>query len=174
LRWEIHRQTSALLEAYRGGRDREDLETQSRRGAGGVNVSSKAVIMGGGRPEGIRVAVEHLHPEIVGVILSEQIIEHAVPVCSELRADKGVDFQYSLVERPFDIDDAFEKFEYLLSKLEAKGYDRNDILVDPTSGTTPSSKPHSLKRCPNYSTGKSLPTTSQLGKWGVTSTTSWN
>ncbi len=85
------------------------------------------------RPAGVREAVEHLRPEIVGVIVSQEILEHVVPVCIELRT-RGVDFRYKLVDYPMEIDDAFEKFERLLSELENMGYGRNDILLDPTVG----------------------------------------
>ncbi len=88
------------------------------------------------RPAGVREAVEHLRPEIVGVIVSQEILEHVVPVCMELRG-RGVDFRYKLVDYPMEIDDTFDKFERLLSELENMGYGRNDILLDPTGGTTP-------------------------------------
>ncbi len=94
------------------------------------------MIMVASRPAGVRQAVEHLRPEIVGVIVSQEILEQVVLVCAELR-DRGVDFRYKLVDYPMEIDDTFEKFERLLSELENMGYGRNDILLDPTGGTTP-------------------------------------
>ena len=101
-----------------------------------MNVSSKALIMVASRPAGVREAVEHLHPEVVGLILSEEILEHMVPVSKELRADNSVDFRYSLVEQPMEIEDAFGEFEHLLSELKAWGTP-GEHLLDPTGGTTP-------------------------------------
>ncbi|CAN5169117.1 hypothetical protein BH24ACT19_BH24ACT19_04440 [soil metagenome] len=88
------------------------------------------------RPAGVRDAVEYLHPETIGVIVSQEVLEDVVLVCLELR-DRGVDFIYKLVDSPMEIEDAFEKFEHLLSELENIGYTRDIILLDPTGGTTP-------------------------------------
>jgi CRISPR-associated protein (TIGR02710 family) len=98
--------------------------------------SSKALILLASRPETVEVAVKKLGPEVLGVIVSQEILEAVTLKCSELRAE-GVEFRYRMVDSPMEIGDAFERFEHLLSELEEIGFGREEILLDATGGTTP-------------------------------------
>lgn len=98
--------------------------------------SLKALILLASRPETIEAAVEKLGPEVVGVIVSQEILEAVTLKCSELRS-RGVEFRYRMVDSPMEIGDAFSRFEHLLSELETLGYGRDEVLLDATGGTTP-------------------------------------
>lgn len=98
--------------------------------------SIKALILLASRPETVEVAVEKLGPQVVGVIVSQEILETVTLKCSELRG-RGVEFRYRMVDSPMEIGDAFGRFEHLLSELEELGYGREEILLDATGGTTP-------------------------------------
>jgi len=99
-------------------------------------LSVKALILLTSRPETVGIAVERLRPELVGVISSQEVLEAVVLKCSELKG-KGARFLYRIVDSPMEISEAFNRFEHLLSELEGMGYDREDILLDATGGTTP-------------------------------------
>ena len=77
-----------------------------------------------------------MRPEVLGVIVSQEILEAVTLKCSELRAE-GVEFRYRMVDSPMEIGDAFSRFEHLLSELEGMGYGRGEVLLDATGGTTP-------------------------------------
>jgi len=99
-------------------------------------LSSKALILLASRPETVEVAVKRMRPEVLGVIVSQEILEAVTLKCSELRAE-GVEFRYRMVDSPMEIGDAFSRFEHLLSELEGMGYGREEVLLDATGGTTP-------------------------------------
>ena len=99
-------------------------------------MSSKALILLASRPETVEVAVKRMRPEVLGVIVSQEILEAVTLKCSELRAE-GVEFRYRMVDSPMEIGDAFSRFEHLLSELEGMGYGREEVLLDATGGTTP-------------------------------------
>ena len=89
------------------------------------------------RPGGVRDAVEQIGPGSIGLIVSQQILEEIVLVCSELRKKENVQFYYQIVDSPMEVGDAFKEFERLLLELEGLGYERSSIYLDPTGGTTP-------------------------------------
>ncbi len=94
-----------------------------------------ALILLASRPETVEIAVEKLRPETLGVIVSQEILEAVVLKCSELKGKAH--FLYRVVDSPMEIGDAFDRFEHLLSELEAMGYGRENVLLDATGGTTP-------------------------------------
>jgi CRISPR-associated protein (TIGR02710 family) len=94
-----------------------------------------ALILLTSRPETVEIAVEKLRPMILGVIVSQEILEAVVLKCSELK--RKTRFLYRVVDSPMDIGDAFDRFEHLLSELEEMGNRREEILLDATGGTTP-------------------------------------
>ena len=98
--------------------------------------SARALILLASRPESVRIAVEKLRPERMGIISSQEVLEAIVLRCVELKGS-GVKFTYHLVDSPMEISDAFGRFERLLSELEGEGYGRDEILLDATGGTTP-------------------------------------
>ena len=98
--------------------------------------SSKALILLASRPETVEIAVRRIRPEVLGVIVSQEILEAVTLKCSELRA-QGVEFRYRMVDSPMEIGDSFSRFEHLLSELEGMGYGRDEVLLDATGGTTP-------------------------------------
>lgn len=99
-------------------------------------IQTKALILLASRPETVEVAVERLRPQVIGVIVSQEILEAVTLKCSELRS-RGVEFRYRMVDSPMEIGDAFSRFEHLLSELEGMGYGRDTVLLDATGGTTP-------------------------------------
>jgi len=98
--------------------------------------SSKALILLASRPETVEIAVRRIRPEVLGVIVSQEILEAVTLKCSELRA-QGVEFRYRMVDSPMEIGDSFSRFEHLLLELEGMGYGRDEVLLDATGGTTP-------------------------------------
>jgi CRISPR-associated protein (Cas_Cas02710) len=66
---------------------------------------------------------------------SLEILEAVVLKCSELKGEAK--FLYRDVDSPMEIGDAFGRFEHLLSELEEMEYEREDVLLDATGGTTP-------------------------------------
>ena len=96
----------------------------------------RALILLASRPDTVEVAVLKMRPKILGVIVSQEILETVILKCSELR-DEGARFLYRVVDSPMEIGDAFERFEHLLSELEGMGYGREEVLLDATGGTTP-------------------------------------
>ncbi len=96
---------------------------------------TKALILLASRPETVEIAVEKLRPEVMGVIVSQEILEAVVLKCSELKGK--IQFLYRVVDSPMEIGDAFGRFEHLLSELEGMGYGREEVLLDATGGTTP-------------------------------------
>ena len=101
------------------------------------SVSTKALILLASRPVTVEVAVENLSPEVIGLILSQEILAPVVAKCRELGNREGVEFKYRLVDSPMEIGDAFGRFEHLLAELEGKGYGHGDVFLDATGGTTP-------------------------------------
>lgn len=97
--------------------------------------SARSLILLASRPESVEIAVERLRPEVVGVIVSQEILPAVVAKCSELGG--GVRFLYRIVDSPMEIGHSFERFEHLLSELEGLGYPRDEFLLDATGGTTP-------------------------------------
>ena len=99
----------------------------------------KALIMVVSRTDTIERAVEEFGPEVVGLILSQDILPPVVSKCQELAA--GREFLYRLVDSPMEIGDSFERFENLLAELESMGYAPEDVTLDVTldvtGGTTP-------------------------------------
>jgi CRISPR-associated protein (TIGR02710 family) len=95
----------------------------------------KALVLLASRPETVEIAVEKLRPKVVGVIVSQEILEAVVLKCSELKGKTH--FLYRVVDSPMEIGDAFGRFEHLLSELEEMGYRREELLLDATGGTTP-------------------------------------
>ncbi len=97
--------------------------------------SAKALIMVVSRTDAVEVAVEELKPEVVGVILSQDILQPTVMKCAELEPQAM--FRYRIVDSPMEIGHSFERFEHLLSELEGIGYAPEDVVLDVTGGTTP-------------------------------------
>lgn len=97
--------------------------------------SAKALILLASRPESVEIAVERLEPEVVGLIVSQEILPAVVSKCSEFVG--RVRFLYRIVDSPMEIGDSFERFEHLLSELEGSGYSRGEVVLDATGGTTP-------------------------------------
>jgi CRISPR-associated protein (TIGR02710 family) len=83
----------------------------------------------------VEIAVEELEPEVVGVILSQDILSPIVTKCAEL--DPRTRLRYRFVDSPMEIGHSFERFEHLLSELEDLGYAAEDVILDVTGGTTP-------------------------------------
>lgn len=98
-------------------------------------VHCRALIMVVSRTDAIEIAVQELEPEIVGVIVSHDILGPVVMKCEEL-GPRTV-FRYRLVDSPMEIGHSFERFEHLLSELEELGYAPEDVILDVTGGTTP-------------------------------------
>ncbi|MDP9487536.1 MAG: hypothetical protein M3Q49_17425, partial [Actinomycetota bacterium] len=99
------------------------------------DIRAKALIMVVSRPEAVEIAVEKIGPEIIGLISSQNILGEIVVKCANLK-DRA-QFRYGVVDSAMEISHAFERFEYLLSELEALGYPYKDLLLDATGGTTP-------------------------------------
>ncbi len=99
------------------------------------NVRARALIMVVSRTDTIQLAVEEFEPEMVGVILSQDILGPIVAKCEELEA--RTTFRYRIVDSPMEISHSFERFEHLLSELESLGYASEDVILDVTGGTTP-------------------------------------
>lgn len=98
-------------------------------------LSCKALIMVVSRIDAVEVAVEELRPEVVGVIVSQDILGPVVMKCEEL--GPRAMFRYRIVDSPMEIGHSFERFEHLLSELEDLGYAAEDVVLDVTGGTTP-------------------------------------
>jgi hypothetical protein len=98
-------------------------------------VSCKALIMVVSRTDAVEVAVENLRPEVVGVIVSQDILETIAMKCAQLETQTK--FRYRIVDSPMEIGHSFERFEHLLSELEGMGYILEDVVLDVTGGTTP-------------------------------------
>ena len=98
-------------------------------------VSCKALIMVVSRPDAVEVAVGELKPEVVGVIVSQDILELIVMRCARLEAQAA--FRYRIVDSPMEIGHSFERFEHLLTELEGMGYPPEEVILDATGGTTP-------------------------------------
>ncbi len=99
------------------------------------NVRARALIMVASRTDTIQLAVQEFEPEMVGVILSQDILGPIVAKCEELEA--RTTFRYRIVDSPMEISHSFERFEHLLSELESLGYAPEDVILDVTGGTTP-------------------------------------
>jgi CRISPR-associated protein (TIGR02710 family) len=99
------------------------------------DVRTRALIMVISRTDTIELAVEEFEPEMVGVILSQDILGPIVTRCQEL--EPRTRFRYRIVDSPMEIGDSFERFEHLLSELESLGYAPEDVILDVTGGTTP-------------------------------------
>ena len=87
------------------------------------------------RTDTIELAVQEFEPEIVGVILSQDILGPIVAKCTQL--EPRTSFLYRIVDSPMEISHSFERFEHLLSELEGVGYTPQDVVLDVTGGTTP-------------------------------------
>ena len=98
-------------------------------------VQCKALILVVSRFDTVEVAVEELEPEVVGVILSQDILGPIVTKCEAL--EPRIKFRYRMVDSPMEIGHSFERFEHLLSELEGLGYASEDVILDVTGGTTP-------------------------------------
>lgn len=99
------------------------------------DVETRALIMVISRTDTIERAVEEFEPEMVGVILSQDILGPIVTKCTEL--GHRTSFLYRIVDSPMEISHSFERFEHLLSELENMGYAPEDVVLDVTGGTTP-------------------------------------
>lgn len=95
----------------------------------------KALIMVVSRPDAVERAVERLSPEAVAVISSQEVLGEVVVQCQSLK--EHARFIYGIVDSPMEIEDAFERFERLLSELEEIGYVHENIALDVTGGTAP-------------------------------------
>ncbi len=98
-------------------------------------VPCKALIMVVSRTDAVQLAVEELEPEVVGVIVSQDILEPIVAKSAELGS--RAKFYYRIVDSPMEIAHSFERFEHLLSEIEGMGYAAEDVVLDATGGTTP-------------------------------------
>lgn len=99
------------------------------------DVRTRALIMVISRTDTIERAVEEFEPEMVGAILSQDILAPIVKKCTEL--ESRTSFLYRIVDSPMEISHSFERFEHLLSELESLGYTSQDVILDVTGGTTP-------------------------------------
>ncbi len=98
-------------------------------------VPAKALILLASRPETVEIAVWEIRPEVLAVIVSQEVLEAVVMKGTELKGETR--FLYRMVDDPMEISDAFRKFELALADLEALGYGRAEIFLDATGGTTP-------------------------------------
>jgi CRISPR-associated protein (TIGR02710 family) len=98
--------------------------------------STKALILVTSRPESVEVAVETSRPEVLALIFSQDVLLAVAAKCSEL-SGSGVSFRHRMVDRPMEIEDAFDKFALALSDLEEMGFSHEEVLLDVTGGTTP-------------------------------------
>ena len=96
---------------------------------------TRALIMVVSRTDTIELAVKEFEPEMVGVILSQDILGPIVAKCTEL--EPSTSFLYRIVDSPMEISHSFERFEHLLSELESLAYTPQDVVLDVTGGTTP-------------------------------------
>jgi hypothetical protein len=101
-----------------------------------MNTSPRALILLASRPESVEIAVQRLRPEVMGIIVSQEILLPVTLKCRELEPH-GVRFLFRIVDSPMEIGDSFERFEHLLSELEELDYSPEDIYFDATGGTTP-------------------------------------
>jgi len=99
-------------------------------------IRSKALILVTSRPESVEVAVETSRPEVLALIFSQDVLLAVVAKCTEL-SGSGVSFRHRMVDRPMEIEDAFDKFALALSDLEEMGFSHEEVLLDVTGGTTP-------------------------------------
>ena len=99
------------------------------------DVPTKALIMVVSRIDTIELAVEEFEPEVVGVILSQDILGPIITKCAEL--EPHTSFRYRIVDSPMEISHSFERFEHLLSELEGLGNTPQDVILNVTGGTTP-------------------------------------
>ena len=97
--------------------------------------SPKALILLASRPESVEIAVREMRPEVLAVIVSQEVLEAVVMKGTELKGETRL--LYRMVDDPMEISDAFYKFELALSDLEALGYGRAEVFLDATGGTTP-------------------------------------
>ena len=97
--------------------------------------SAKALIMVVSRPEAIDDAAAAADLKRIGVIISQDVVEPVVQRCIEL--SQNIKFSYRIVDSPMEIGDAFDRFERLLAELEREGYAAEEVVLDPTGGTTP-------------------------------------
>ncbi len=98
-------------------------------------IPCKALIMVVSRTDAVEVAVEELKPEVVGVIVSQDILEPIVAKSAQLGS--RAKFRYRIVDSPMEIAHSFERFEHLLSEIEGLGYPAEGVVLDATGGTTP-------------------------------------
>ena len=82
-------------------------------------VRTRALIMVVSRTDTIERAVEEFEPEMVGVILSQDILGPIVAKCTEL--EPRTRFLYRIVDSPMEISHSFERFEHLLFELGSTG-----------------------------------------------------
>ncbi|MGB3632853.1 MAG: TIGR02710 family CRISPR-associated CARF protein [Rubrobacteraceae bacterium] len=99
-------------------------------------IRPKALILVTSRPESVEVAVETSRPAVLALIFSQDVLLAVAAKCSEL-SDSGVSFRHRMVDRPMEIEDAFDKFSLALSDLEEMGFPPEEVLLDVTGGTTP-------------------------------------
>ena len=99
-------------------------------------IRPKALILVTSRPESVEVAVETSRPEVLALIFSQDVLLAVAAKCSEL-SGSGVSFRHRMVDRPMEIEDAFDKFALALSDLEEMGFPPEEVLLDVTGGTTP-------------------------------------
>lgn len=101
-----------------------------------MSVSPKALILLTSRPESLEIAVKQLRPEVLAVIVSQEVLEAVVLKGAELKR-AGLRLLYRMVDDPMEISNAFSAFELALSDLEELGYGRGEVWLDATGGTTP-------------------------------------
>lgn len=101
----------------------------------GDALTCRALIMVVSRTEPVELAVEKFQPEVVGLILSQDILGPVVMKSQELGTRTA--FLYRIVDSPMEIGNSFERFEHLLSELEGMEYAPEDVVLDVTGGTTP-------------------------------------
>lgn len=100
-----------------------------------MSESARTLILLASRPESVEIAVREMRPEVLAVIVSQEVLEAVVMKGTELKGETRL--LYRMVDDPMEISDAFHKFELALSDLEALGYGRAEVSLDATGGTTP-------------------------------------
>ncbi len=99
-------------------------------------VSARALIIIALRTRAIENAVQHLRPESVTVVTSQESLMDITDGCAEIRRRVG-NFRVQPLDEAMRADEAFKRFDHELSRLQRRGYEHKDILLDATGGTTP-------------------------------------
>jgi len=104
---------------------------------GEMNTIKAMLISVGGTPQPIIVSIKKYSPQFISFFASQQTIDQVLDILNTVHTETGVKIEkeITLVDDVNDLYHCYKKAEEAVSRINKRGYTRDEVIVDYTGGT---------------------------------------